>query len=157
MADLEKAITTQEELDAVLADRLKRKDEQLAKKYGDYEDIKKRLQTYETDIANYTKQLEEANKKSATFDKTVADLNAKIKGYETDSVKRKIARETGIPYELAGRLSGETEEDIRKDAQSLAKVINAEQPAAPLASTEGAAASGENAAYKKMLDNLKGE
>lgn len=36
MADLEKAITTQEELDAILADRLKRKDEQLAKKYGDY-------------------------------------------------------------------------------------------------------------------------
>lgn len=157
MADLEKAITTQEELDAILADRLKRKDEQLAKKYGDYEEMKKRLQTYENDIATYTKQLEEANKKSATYDKTVADLNAKIKGFETDSVKRKIARETGVPFELAGRLSGETEEDIRKDAEGLVKVINAGQPAAPLASTETAAVNGTDAAYKKMLDNLKGE
>ena len=62
----------------------------------------------------------------------------------------------GLPYELAARLSGETEEDIRKDAVALSKVIG--QQEAPLASTERGVPKDNNTrvALKGVLDGLKG-
>lgn len=159
MGVLEKPITTQEELDAIIGERLARKDEQVKKQYGDYEDLKKKVAEYETSIADYTKQLEAASKKAASHDKEVAELSEKVKSYETASVKTKIAHEHKIPYELAGRLSGETEEEIRADAANLAKLLSGGGTPAPLADPEGSKAAGDNAGYKSLLSSLtsKGE
>ena len=157
MGLLEKAITTQEELDAIIGERLARKDEQVKKQYGDYEELKKKVTEYEASIAEYTKQLEAASKKAASHDKQVAELTEKVKGYETASVKTKIAHEHKIPYELAGRLSGETEEEIRADAVNLAKLISGGRETPPLANPESGK-TGENAGYRSLLSSLtKGE
>lgn len=51
-----------------------------------------------------------------------------------DAVKMKVAAETGIPSELALRLSGNSEEDIRYDAEVLRGVIRKIKGPAPLAS-----------------------
>lgn len=129
-------IDTQEKLDAVIADRLRRERETVGKKYADYEDIKKTNADYEKQIGEMAKAAEDAAKKYAGYDKQLAELQSKLKGYETNSVKMRIAHENGIPYELAERLSGETEDDIRKDAESLSKYIGKNKPSAPLKSTE---------------------
>ena len=158
MGVLDKPITTQEELDAIIGDRLARKDEQVKKQYGDYDDLKKKVAEQDTAIADYVKKLEEASKKAASHDKTVAELTEKVKSYEIGSVKTKIAHEHKIPYELAGRLSGETEDEIRADAANLAKLLSGSRETPPLADPEGGKSSGSDAGIKSLLSSLtKGE
>ena len=60
-----------------------------------------------------------------------ADLNARIQTYETDALKSRIAHEVGLPFEMSSRLNGSTEADIRKDAQSLLKLLKPKNPRAP--------------------------
>ena len=116
-------ITTQAEFDAAIGERLKRERETLSKKYGDYEDLKNKVADYEKQIGQMSKAAKESAEKYAGYDKTLAELQAKVKDYETDSVKTRIAHETGLPYELAGRLTGEDEAAIRKDAEALSKLL----------------------------------
>ena len=148
-------ITSQEQLDALIGDRIKRERDTVAKKYGDYDDLKTKVTDYEKQIGDLSKTIEDSGKKYAGYDKTLADLTAKVKGYETRSVKMRIAHEAGIPYELATRLSGETEDDIRKDAESLAKLVGKPSPAAPpLKSTEPAGGDTKTAALRALAQNL---
>ena len=106
------AITTQEQLDAVIKDRLEREREKFSgyedykKKAGDYDELKKKADGYETTIAEYKKAVD-GDDKNPGYKKQLEDLQGKVKGYETNSVKMRIAHENGIPYELAERLSGE--------------------------------------------------
>ena len=150
-------ITTQEDFDKAIGERLKRERETVRKEYSGYlspEDAAKKYAGYlspEDEKKKYEGYLspEEAAKK-----------DAKIRAYETDSVKTRIARETGIPFELAGRLTGEDEASIKKDAESLAKILGTgggKGKVPPLKSTEPDGAEAENAAYKAMLNNLKGD
>ncbi|MCD7748457.1 MAG: DUF4355 domain-containing protein [Oscillospiraceae bacterium] len=147
-------ITTQEEFNAAIGERLKRERETLGKKYADYDELKAKVSDYEQQIATLNQTITDSTKKYAGYDKTMADLQAKVKGYETASVKTRIARETGIPYELAERLSGETEEDIRKDAETLSRVLGRQkQQTAPLRSTEPAG-NGKREALRALTAEL---
>lgn len=150
------AITTQEEFDAAISARLKRERETVSKELGgQLKEMQDKIGGYETQISDLNGRLKEAGDKAAAGDKTIAELQGKIKGYETSSVKMRIAHENGIPYELADRLAGETEDDIRKDAQALSKLVS-RKPAPPLADPEGNATS-KDAALKKMLQSLNGK
>lgn len=158
------AITTQEAFDAAIGERIKRERETTVKKYEGYispEDHQKTIAEYETKLTDANTKLSEAATNKANYDKELADRDAKIKQYETDSVKTRIAHEVGIPYELSGRLSGDSEEAIRKDAETLLAAIGNTKPTAPLATGEPSgtnlANSAENSALKKTLAGLKGE
>lgn len=145
-------ITTQEELDARIGDRLQRE----RRKYSDYEslkekvsqmsdydDLKTKVTKYDADISSLKTQLEEAN--------------TKIKGYESRSVKQRIAREEGIPLEMADRLTGEDEAAIRKDAQSLKPFIGTGSiRTLPLHNTESHTDKDDTkAAFRELSQKLK--
>lgn len=141
-------ITTQEEFDAAIKDRLERERRTIQKEYADHGELQKK-------VAGYEKTIREANEKIAGHDKVVGELNARIKGYETASAKTRIALDMGLPYEMASRLTGETEDDIRKDAEGLLKLISGQNPPAPpLASTEPKDAETTRAAFKQLKDDL---
>lgn len=132
-------ITTQEQFDAAIGERLKRERETIAKKYGDYDELKNKVADYEKQIGQMNKAADDAAKKYAGYDKDLADLQDKVKGYETASVKTRIAHEVGLPYELAGRLSGEDEAAIRKDAEALSKLLGGQKhKTSPLRDSEPA-------------------
>lgn len=151
-------ITTQDEFDKAISERLKRERETLTKKYADYEELKNKVADYEKQIGEYDRSLSEATEKIKDHERTVGDLQSKVSKYETDSVKTRIAHEVGIPYELAARLSGDSEEAIRKDAEGLVKIMgNQSHKAPPLKSTEPALPDTKTAAFKSMLDSMKGE
>lgn len=133
-----KPITTQEEFETAVNARLQ---QELAK-YSDYDDLKKKNGDYEKTLA--------ANSK------TIATLQGQVKGYEVGAIKSKVAKELGIPDGMAGRLSGETEEEIRKDAEGMAPFFSKTTPAAPLADTE-TTTNGKNENLRNMLQNLRGE
>ncbi len=151
------AITTQEELDRVIGDRLKRERETASKKYADYDELKSKVAAYEKQLGELNSSFDETNKKTEEYEKTINELTGKNKTYELASLKARIAHEKGIPYELAGRLTGEDEESLKADAESLSKLIavTGKQPAPPLKDTEPS--KGKDDPYKALLNGLKGE
>lgn len=119
MSEEFKTIETQEALDAIIKNRLERNTrsvtEEVTKKYEGYispDELKK----HTDQITALTEKLKESETK-------IADLTAKNSAYEAASVKAKIAQEAGLPIELASRLSGSTEEELKKDAQALAELV----------------------------------
>jgi chromosome segregation ATPase len=148
-----KAITTQEDFDKAIQERLKREKETLEKKYADYGDIKAKNQTLEAEVGTLKTALSEATKKTEDHDKSIAELNAKITGYETANMKTKIALQHGIPYDLAGRLVGEDEKSITEDAKKLAELMKQKETVPPLKNTEPSAGD-KDGAYKLLLENL---
>lgn len=81
-------------------------------------------------------------------------LQGKVKGFETGALRQRIAREKGIPAEMADRLTGETEADIRKDADVVAKMVRAIKGPAPLFDAEP---DKKTAGLINMLSELRGE
>mgnify|MGYP003296722446 CR=1 FL=1 len=156
-----KIIETQEQLDAIIGERLARQKETMEKKYADYlspDDFTSKSEGLSSQIAELSKSLDEANSKISAFDSTIAEKDATIKKYETDSVKRRVLASMDMPYELADRLTGETEEDIRKDAEILQKFVG-KRTTAPEYKSEPLTTGADSTdnALKGMLRELKGE
>lgn len=149
-------ITTQEDFDRAISDRIKRERETLEKKYSDYAELKERTAAYDKQLGELKASLEDSTKKASEHEKTVADLTGKITSYELTSLKTRIAHELGIPYELAGRLTGNDEKALRADAETLSKLVSTGKSTPPLKSTEPPAGE-KDAEYKKLLNQLKGE
>ena len=105
-----KAITTQEDFDNAIKDRLERERRAAAAPFADYQQIKADLATLKT--------------QSGQKDTIIAQLQKDLQGARADLAKTRIAMEKGLPAELAARLTGETEEDLRKDADTLAALFS---------------------------------
>lgn len=142
-------IETQEAFDAAIKDRIERAKKtvtaEVAKQYEGWispADAKKSADQ----IAALTAQIGERDTK-------IADLTAKTSAYEIASVKTKVAHEVGLPYELAERLSGTTEEEIRKDADALAKFAVPRQ-ATPSFSGETPVGATADAAFRALAHDL---
>ena len=148
-----KAITTQEEFDKAIQERLNRQKESIEKQYADYAEIKATNVALETEVGTLKATLSETNGKYANYDKDLAGLNAKIAGYETANIRTRIALQHGIPYDLAGRLVGDDEESIAADAKKLAELVGSKEPIAPLKGAEPNI-EGKDGAYKTLLENL---
>lgn len=153
MANEFKAIETQEDFDAAIKARLDRNTKTVT------DEVKKSYEGYISpdEVKKLTEQVDTLTKQLTEKDTSIADLTAKNKAYETASVKARIAYEKGLPFELADRLSGETEEDIAADAEKLAQFVSAGKPTAPLYNSQGNAGtgvSGNDAAIMRMLDNM---
>ncbi len=154
-----KTIETQEQLDAIIGERIKRERDTLSKKYEGYlspKDFETKKMEYDTKIGNLEKALKEANGKIAGHDKEIAERDTKIKAYESHSVKSRIAHEMGLSYDAIDFIKGEDEDTIRKSAESLKALVGSNN-IAPLATAEERMGDVENAAFKNVLKGLKGE
>lgn len=149
-------ITTQEDFDRAIVDRLKRERESISKKFSDYDELKDRSASYDQQLLDLKASLDEMSKKTTAHETELSERDSKIQAYETASLKARIAHEKGIPYELSARLTGSDEKQIRDDAEALAKLIDRKPSAPPLKTTEPATG-GKDSAYKNLLTNLQGE
>ena len=157
MSENFKPIETQEELNNLIASRLERAKESVKKeyeeKYKDYDAYKSQVEALSNDKNSLENQLNELNEKMSTFDA----LDAKTKKLEAENLKIKIALSEGIPFEMAGRLAGETEEEIKRDAKAMANFISVSKPM-PIKSTEQKQREVGEEAYRKLAEGLrKGE
>ena len=134
-------INTQEEFDAAIADRLSRDRAKYAKQFE--AEMKEKGWKTTDEVASLTKDLTDkvaaltaqVQSQTETINGHQAEmdgLNAKLHNYETASVKTAVALEMGIPYQMASRLSGDTEEAIRADAKAMAALIGGTNQPAPL-------------------------
>lgn len=155
-------INSQEELNKMFADRAeaarRAERERLEKQYAGFDGYKEKAEKYDTDISEMNQKISELEGERTTSAAKITELEGKIREYETNSVKMRIARETGLPAELADRLSGKDEESMRKDAENLAKLLKA-QNVAPLyrQAGEGGAADAKEAALRDLLKKVRNE
>lgn len=153
MAETFTPITTQEAFDAAISDRLKREKE----KYTEYtspKDLEKIKADYDKQIADLNKSMEDQAKKYADYDKNIADRDAKIKGYETASVKTRIAHELGLPYGAADYLKGEDEKTIKESAEAFKKLVGNRRATPPEHNPEPNPGDSKKEAYKQLLDKI---
>lgn len=135
-------IETQEQLDKVIGERIRRAEQKAAEKYADYEDLKTQNAGYVTQISQLQTQLQAQADKAKESEMSIADLTAKVHQYETASVKTKVALEMGLPYQMASRLTGDDEKAIRADAEAMKQLIGAQVGPAPLGSAEPSSTKG---------------
>lgn len=126
MSEEFKPITTQEEFDAAIKSRLARERETVQKQFSDYEDLKKQVEDLKKEKATYTQDAQNSAGKLKDLQDKLDAANVKIKGYELDALKTAVAIEKGLPLELRSRLTGNTEEEIKADAASLAELFKAQ-------------------------------
>lgn len=147
-------ITTQEQLDEIISARLKRDREAMAKKYADYDDIKGKNAEYVQRIAELEKQQGDLTKKYEGYDSQILDLQNKCKEYEAARKKTDIALEYGLPYGMASRLIGDTDEDIRKDAQDMMAMMKGSGHKAKAPAQSDDAGKGKSDGTKAALSQL---
>lgn len=144
-----KVIETQEQLDAVIGERLKRERDNVQKELAGKgwlspEAVQKAMQEQSDKI----KALEEA---AAATQQTLADKDAAIAEgakYRADLEKTRIALAAGLKMEYADRLRGDSAEEWKKDAEALAKDFAAAHVTAPLGNPEPVKTEGPDVAKK---------
>lgn len=112
---------TQSELNAILGDRLA----QERKKYADYEELKGKAQKYDQAEEASKTELQKEQEKTAALTK---QLEAFQKADNERKLKDKIAQETGVPAAL---LRGDSEEDLRSQAEAILSFAKPAQPSYP--------------------------
>lgn len=148
-----KVIETQEELNEIIKKRLERE----KSKYADYDTLSEKIKTLETEKI----KLEETIKTQKETDKghvsKIAELEQTISGWESKALKQKVAIKHNLPFELANRLQGDSEESLEEDAERLASLMvvnNNKTYTQPLANVEPESTNSTDAAWKGMLDIL---
>lgn len=155
MSEKFEPITSQEQFDAMIQQRIKREEEKVANQYGDYDEIKAKNEQLEKEVGELRPTIAQLKNAAAEHDKTVSDLNSKIAGYETINLRTKIAYQKGLPIDLADRLVGDDEESITADADRLVSFIKPnEPPVPPLKDVEDNTGSTKDGAYKSLLENM---
>ena len=146
-----KPIETQEELNAIIKDRLKRERESTEKRFEGW-----------VSPEDHAKAIEDANKAFDDYKKvhegdeqTIKELTAKNKEYETATLKSRIAHEVGLSYEWISRISGEDEQSIRSDAESLKKLVGSGSSPIPTKSTETENHDPHSVSMKSVLNGIK--
>ena len=155
-------IETQEAFDKAIQKRLAQKDRELADQYKDYlspDDVAALKADYENKIREAGEAVKAAEGKIKEKEGTVSELTKRAESAEADLLKNRIAYENRLPLELASRLVGSNEEELKKDAETLAGLM---KPAStpPLHTNEpfmGAGSSGNQmtAGMASLLSQLK--
>lgn len=110
---------TQEELERILAERLKRERE----KYKDYDELKKAAEELKKLKEAQMSETEKLQAKLADYERQLLEKELALQEAQLESLKLKILDEMGLPKAWASRIFGTTEEEIRQDAEELKKLL----------------------------------
>ena len=106
------AITSQEQLNAVLAERLKRE----RAKYSDYADLKAKAEKFDAAEQAAKSDLQKATEANAK-------LTAEIEALKLSQLRTEIAARKGLDASAARFLTGTTREEIEADVDDLVKLV----------------------------------
>ena len=100
---------TQDEVDRIVGDRLRRERE----KYADYDSVKEKAAQYDSIMEEKKSEIQRATERADALEAELATMkkNASIR-----EIRERVSKSTGVPAEF---LVGETEEDCTAFAQAL--------------------------------------
>ena len=139
--DLKEPVTTQEQLDKIVKDRLEREREKVRSEFSDYDDLKaKALQLDELEKSGS----EELKKALAEVDNLKGELQTRDENAKLQQMRKQVAKDTGVPEDL---IQGADEESMKTFAEAVASF--AKKPSAPIIPESGISTqAGETPAQK---------
>lgn len=147
-----KAIETQEQLNAIIKARLDREKE----KYADYDKLSEKIKNLETENSSLKQTITDKEASESTNLTKIAELESNVSSWKNKSLKQQIAMKNGLPFELADRLQGDTEESLTEDAERLASLVSVKNYTQPLADKEpNIESNGIEAAWRDVVKNLR--
>ena len=96
-------------------------------------------------------ELTERLKGLEDMEATQSELTQELEKHKLDKLKMQIAYEAGIPLEIYDKLEGETEEELRKDAELIAEYMEKQKKILPLAKPPKIYS---NDPYKRFVNEL---
>lgn len=109
-------ITSQEQLDSLLSARLARQAASIRKEYGDVDELREAAEKWKAEQEAKKSELDKATERANA-------LEAELKQTRLEAMRAKIAADAKLPPALAARLAGETEADMKADAEALAELL----------------------------------
>ena len=147
-----KVIETQEQLNAIIKARLDREKE----KYADYDTLAEKIKKLETENSNLKQTITDKETSESTSLTRISELEKDVTTWKQKSLKQQIAMKNGLPFDLADRLQGDSEESLNEDAERLASLVNVKNYTQPLADKEpNFEQKGTDAAWRAVVKNLK--
>ncbi len=157
-------ITTQEQFDAAIQDRIGRAKDSVRNEFAGWmspEDVQKKVSDLETQVSDLTGTINGLNEKIKSHEDVVAEKDSKLKVYETNSEKLRIAREKGLSYEAVELLQGDDKESIEKSADALKAYLDGTNKVPPAPNPEGSGGEEKGTekeeALRKTLKGVLGE
>nr|DAJ25478.1 MAG TPA: protein of unknown function (DUF4355) [Caudoviricetes sp.]DAS55857.1 MAG TPA: protein of unknown function (DUF4355) [Caudoviricetes sp.] len=147
-----KVIETQEQLDAIIKSRLDRE----KAKYSDYDTLVEKIKNLETENTNLKQAITDKETSESMNLTRITDLEKDVTAWKNKSLKQQIAMKNGLPFDLADRLQGDTEESLNEDAERLASLVSVKNYTQPLADKEPAfKEKGVDSAWRDVVKNLR--
>ena len=147
-----KVIETQEQLNAIIKARLDREKE----KYADYDTLTEKIKKLETENSNLKQTITDKETSESTSLTRISELEKDVTTWKNKSLKQQIAMKNGLPFDLADRLQGDSEESLNEDAERLASLVNVKSYTQPLADKEpNLEINSIDAAWRDVVKNLK--
>ena len=147
-----KAIETQEQLNAIIKARLDREKE----KYADYDQLAEKIKKLETENTSLKQTITDKETSESTSLTRISELEKDVIVWKQKSLKQQIAMKNGLPFDLADRLQGDSEESLNEDAERLASLVSVKNYTQPLADKEpNFESKGTDAAWRDVVKNLK--
>lgn len=147
-----KVIETQEQLNAIIKARLDREKE----KYADYDQLSEKIKKLETENTSLKQTITDKETSESTSLTRISELEKDVTSWKQKSLKQQIAMKNGLPFDLADRLQGDSEESLNEDAERLASLVNVKNYTQPLADKEpNFESKGTDAAWRDVVKNLK--
>nr|DAJ34176.1 MAG TPA: protein of unknown function (DUF4355) [Caudoviricetes sp.] len=147
-----KVIETQEQLDAIIKSRLDRE----KAKYSDYDTLSEKIKNLETENTNLKQAITEKETSESTNLTRITELEKDVNVWKNKSLKQQIAMKNGLPFDLADRLQGDSEESLNEDAERLASLVSVKNYTQPLADKEpNFESKGTDAAWRDVVKNLR--
>jgi hypothetical protein len=108
MTQPEEKTFTQAEVDAIVRERLKRERDATATKYADYDELKTKAATADGNKTQLDKMAEQ-----------LAAIGERATKAEAANLRNEVLAAKKVPAKLAGRIRGDTKEELEADADEL--------------------------------------
>ena len=147
-----KVIETQEQLDEIIKKRLERE----KSKFADYDNLTEKVKKLEAGKLDLEKTIKTYKESEGTNLNRISELEKTVSSWEHKALQQKVAISHNLPFDLASRLVGDSEESLNEDAERLASLVNlskSTQYTQPLADPEQNVNT-TDAAWKGMLNIL---
>lgn len=157
MADF-KAITTQDEFDAAIKDRLERAERKIREEYKGWtspDDLKKLADTHKSEIDSINSAHSKELEKYAGYDEKFSQQASRIHELEVSGLKTKIANEMKLPFDAVEFLQGEDEKSIQESAEKLSKLSNV-HPSGYVRNTERDTGDAKDQVWRDFASQLPG-
>lgn len=119
----------------------------------DYETLKSAKEALETQVTDLETKITAKDTEYSTLNSTLEELQSENAKTKLENLRTTIAFQAGIPIDLANRLTGETEDEIKADAEKISGLV-ARNDILPLRTTEPEKVDVENQAYLDMAEKI---